>query len=199
MTTIVAVKKHGRTCIVSDSQTTYGARKETRENLIVNSSKLFFWENAIIGFSGSSTWKHAFLDFLHLQKTPAQRIKGSLQLLPSSPETVLSSFSKLWRSFRSHYLLTPVSDKNSQYFSCCRILVATRQNIFKLTIEGGVVCNENMAAIGSGLPFAYGAMRAVDGFIESPLELARYCFLMMVLQKSLYNQCGLSHTGRLRS
>ena len=153
MTTIVAVRKHGRTCVVSDSLTVYGNRKEAGTNLIADSSKLFFWENAIIGFAGSATWKHVFLDFLRSQKKLFH---------PFTHEVLLSSFSTLWRSFRSAYSLESSFNENSYYSPDCRVVVATQENMYELTLHGVLISNKNMLAIGGGFPFAYGAMRALD-------------------------------------
>ena len=163
MTTIVAVRKKGRTCIVSDSLTVYGGRKEVSGRLIVPSQKLLFWENAIIGFSGDSAWSHVFLDFLRSQK------KGAL---PVTSQEILASFSTLWRSFRSTYFLKSSYDEDDHFSSICRIVIATQKELFKLTVEGAVIGNENVVAIGGGYPFAYGAVRAIDSCHENPYEIA---------------------------
>lgn len=43
-------------------------------------------------------------------------------------------------------------------------LIATRDGIFKLSIEGAAMNNESVVSIGSGNHFAYGAVSAIDSF-----------------------------------
>lgn len=163
MTTIVAVRKKGRTCIVSDSLTVYGTRKEASGHLLVPSQKLIFWENTVIGFSGDSAWRHVFLNFLNSQKKKTRLVTCT---------EILSSFSRLWRSFRPTYFLNSTYDEDDHFFSICRIVVAAPEGIFKLTVEGSIVSNENIVAIGGGDLFAYGAARAVDSYNDDAFKIA---------------------------
>lgn len=164
MTTIIAVRKKGRTCIVSDSLTVYGERrKEARDSLIVCTSKLLRFENIVVGFTGDSAWRHVFLDFLRVQK----QCLGKLTI-----EDLITSFQKLWSSCRSEYLISSSQSEYDYYFSCCRIIVTTSKGLFVITIDGKVSKNENLAAIGGGYPFAYGASRAIEDLSDDPFEIA---------------------------
>jgi ATP-dependent protease HslVU (ClpYQ) peptidase subunit len=164
MTTVVAVRRRGRTCVVADSLTTYGARrKESYETLAVPSSKLFVIENLVIGTSGDAAWGLVVRNFL------AHRQQG--QTL-STPRKIVEALFDLFCSCKDTYF---IDSKRREPFSpgiFPQILVATVREIFEVTPERSVIENRDVVAIGGGLPFAYGAIKALDRHTDDARALA---------------------------
>lgn len=164
MTTIVAVRKNGRTCIVSDSLVTYGARrKEASETLLEPTSKLLLCKNAIVGFSGSSSWEHCLKQFIGSSK---------IDLGSCTSEVLRRTFSNFLEWLRSTWAFASTYESRFTSFSECQIVIARRDCLFEVAIEGCVIENRDVVVIGNGRPFAYGAIKALDPSIEASEELA---------------------------
>lgn len=164
MTTIVAVRKNGRTCIVSDSLVTYGERrKEAYEKLLPPTSKLLRCDNAILGFSGASAWEHCLKEFV---------VSSKVDVGSCSPEILRTMFSNFLESLRYDYSFASIPDERFTSFSKCQIVIARSDYLFEVTVEGCVIENKNIIAIGNGRPFSCGAIKALDPFIQAPEELA---------------------------
>ncbi len=164
MTTIVAVRKHGRTCIVSDSLVTFGKRrKEASGHLIPPTSKLFFYKNEVIGYAGSLALDCFMIEFLKSSAT----VIGS-----SDSQAIQAVFSMFWSELKRKYDIAQISHDRFTSFSCCQIVLALPDSLFEITVEGCAIENKNIVAIGGGAPFSYGAMMALDGLTEDPGEIA---------------------------
>jgi len=163
MTTIVAVRKRGRTCIVSDTLVTYRERrKEASGHLIVPASKLVVCNKMVVGCTGSVSLNHFIPEFLRssqdILKTGNSR---SLQCL----------FSMFWSELKQKYNTAQIPEDRFTSFSRCQIVLALPDRLFEVTAEGCVIENKGVVAIGGGHPFAHGAMKALED-LDSPTEIA---------------------------
>lgn len=164
MTTIVAVRKNQRTCIVSDSLVTYGERrKEAYEKLLAPAPKLLRINNAVIGFSGANVWEHCLEKFI---------VSSKAGIDSCQPLVLRSLFSNFLERLKERWSFSSISGERFTSFSECQIVIARPDSLFEVTIEGCVIENKNIIAIGNGRPFAYGAIQALNPFIEDSAKLA---------------------------
>jgi ATP-dependent protease HslVU (ClpYQ) peptidase subunit len=164
MTTIVAVRRNGQTCVVADSLVTYGnRRKESYGHLLVPSAKLLLCNGAIVGFPGSVAWDQCLKEFFRLLGHDI----GTCNL-----NAVQKLFSNFWQSFKEGVEIAQIPDERFTSFSSCQIIVARHDCIFEITAEGCVIENKNVVVVGNGVPFSHGAIRALEPFTQDPFELA---------------------------
>ena len=164
MTTIVAIRKNGSTCIVSDSLVTYGKRrKESYGELLVPTPKLSLCKNAIVGFSGSVAWDHGIKEILS---------SSEYDIGSCSPYILQKLFSDFWQLFLNKYEIAQVSKERFTSFSKCQMVIARPDSLFEITVEGCVIENKDSIVIGNGAPFSYGAIKALEPLMQDSLELA---------------------------
>ena len=137
-TTIVAVKRNGKTVIGGDSQATMG-------NMILKDSVLkvrkIYNDKVIVGFAG--TVSDAFAMF--------RRIEGNLQKYSGNLERAVVEIAKEWQNVDS-----PVRRVEAS------ILIANKDKLYMVMGDGNVVePTEDFISIGSGSVFALGAAKAL--------------------------------------
>ncbi len=167
MTTVVVVKKAGQVAVASDSLVTFGDTKLAHR--FEDNSKIFK-VNAV----GGETYVAAAGTVAHF---PA--IRKALLDLPSedlklhSKDEVYDTFLKLHTVLKDKFFLQTKEDDNDPYESMqFSVLVANSAGIFGLYSYREVFEFKEFWGIGSGRPFALGAMNAIYSKAKTAAEVA---------------------------
>jgi ATP-dependent HslUV protease subunit HslV len=155
-TTIVAVKKDGKTAIAGDGQVTFG------ENTIIKKGakkiRRLYKNKVIAGFAGSVA--DAFTLF--------EKFEGKLEEFNGNLQRAAVELAKEWRM-----------DKVLRRLEALLIVVSSEE---LLMISGGgevIEPDDGVAAIGSGGPYALAAARALTRHTDMPAgEVARQALLI---------------------
>ncbi len=165
MSIIVAVKKRGKTVVAADTLYLTGSHKNYSDEL-VGRSKVRKVGSSVVGVTGWSIYLNIFDHFVEKQRIPA--LKNEL--------VVFDFFLRFWRDLRERYTLVkdlrdnadcPFGDLDSSF------LVVNRYGMFDVHGNMTVFQHRDFCAIGSGAPYAYGALHALYDDINSPKELAQ--------------------------
>jgi ATP-dependent protease HslVU (ClpYQ) peptidase subunit len=187
MTTIVAVRKNDRTCIVSDSLVTYGGRrKEVYEKLLSPVSKLFRCDDAVIGFSGANEWEYCLAKFI---------VSSKIKIGSCRPEVLRAAFSNFMNFLKRTWPFVTISQERFTSFSPCQMVIARPDYLFEVTVEGCLIENKSVIAIGDGRPFAYGAIRALELISENPFHFEDVHYLETNADRA--ESRDLSHSRKL--
>ncbi len=160
-TTIVAVKRDGKTVIGGDSQATLG-------NMILKDSvvkvRKIYEDKVIVGFAG--TVSDAFALF--------RRIEGNLQKFSGNLERAVVEVARDWQSLDSPLRRVEAS-----------LLIANKDKLYLVMGDGNIVePTEGFISIGSGSVYALGAVKALlentklsaKEIVEKSLKIAgQYC------------------------
>ena len=160
-TTIVAVKRNGKTVIGGDSQATLG-------NMILKDSVLkvrkIYNDKVIVGFAGAVS--DAFAMF--------RRIESNLQKFSGNLERAVVEIAKEWQSVDSMLRKVEAS-----------LIIANKDKLYLVMGDGNVLQpTEDFISIGSGSVFALGAAKALientdmsarDIVEKSLLIASQYC------------------------
>lgn len=160
-TTIVAVRRDGKTVIGGDSQATLG-------NMILKDSvvkvRKIYDDKVIVGFAG--TVSDAFALF--------RRIEGNLQKFSGNLERAVVEIARDWQSLDSPLRKIEAS-----------LLIANKDKLYLVMGDGNIVePTEGFISIGSGSVYALGATKALlentklsaREIVQKSLEIAgQYC------------------------
>lgn len=160
-TTIVAVRRDGKTVIGGDSQATLG-------NMILKDSvvkvRKIYQDKVIVGFAG--TVSDAFALF--------RRIEGNLQKFSGNLERAVVEVARDWQSIDSPLRRLEAS-----------LLIANKDKLYLVMGDGNIVePTEGFVSIGSGSVYALGAVKALlentklsaKEIVEKSLKIAgQYC------------------------
>lgn len=160
-TTIVAVKRDGKTVIGGDSQATLG-------NMILKDSVLkvrkVFNDKVIVGFAG--TVSEAFAMF--------RKVEGNLEKFSGNLERAVVEIARQWQSIEA-----PLRTMNAS------LIIANKDKLYLVMGDGNVVEPEDgILSVGSGSVFALGASKALlentnlsaREIVEKSLKIASlYC------------------------
>jgi ATP-dependent HslUV protease subunit HslV len=148
-TTILAVKKGGKTVVAGDGQVSMGA---TIVKANARKVRRLAGGKVIAGFAGATA--DAF--------TLIERLEQKLEAHPEQFARACVELAKDWRMDRYLRRLEAM------------LIAADRENVFTITGAGDVLEPEaGIAAIGSGGPYALAAARALSGFDLDAEEVAR--------------------------
>ncbi|MGI5880130.1 MAG: ATP-dependent protease subunit HslV [Syntrophomonadaceae bacterium] len=146
-TTIVAVRKDGKTAIAGDGQVTFGQNTVMKHN--ANKVRRLYDGKVIAGFAGAVA--DAFTLFAKFE----EKLKQSGGNLTKASVDI----AKEWRSDRVLRKLEAL------------LLVADKENMFIISGTGELIePDDGVAAIGSGGAYALAAARALVGFTTMPAE-----------------------------
>lgn len=164
MTTVVAAKKNGFAAIGADSLTTYGGTKESAE-FVVNNSKIIKVKENYFAPTGHASCDLIFQDYFQKKKT-------TLKL--SSPNEIFRFSLKFHAALKKDYFLHPDEDDEDEFESIqMRCLIANPYGIFGLYQMRSVQEYSKFYAMGSGYPFALGAMHAIYDKADTAEEIVR--------------------------
>lgn len=155
-TTIVAVKKDGKTAVAGDGQVTFG------ENTIIKKGakkiRRLYKDKVIAGFAGSVA--DAFTLF--------EKFEGKLEEFHGNLPRAAVELAKEWRT-----------DKILRRLEAL-LIVASREDLLMISGGGEVIePDDGVAAIGSGGPYALAAARALTRHTAMPAaEAARQALLI---------------------
>ena len=152
MSTVVVTKKDGHVAIGADTLTCFGHTLESAE-YVVNSSKILKVGRNYIAHVGHASWQLVLTSlFSKMGKTPTL----------NSPQNIFETARGLHRSLKKDYFLNTDEDEDdpfeSSQFHC---LIANPAGIFGLYALRSAQEYTRFYALGSGSPFALGAMHAV--------------------------------------
>ena len=146
-TTIVAVRKDGKTAIAGDGQVTFGQNTVMKHN--ANKVRRLYDGKVIAGFAGAVA--DAFTLFAKFE----EKLKQSGGNLTKASVDI----AKEWRSDRVLRKLEAL------------LLVADKENMFIISGTGELIePDDGVAAIGSGGAYALAAARALVAFTAMPAE-----------------------------
>ena len=150
MSTLTVVRKAGRVCIATESQTTHGELKQSGD-YEVGHSKIFTYGDSFIGIVGSAAHELTLLGALgKISKKPVRF---------DSRQVVFDSFCRLHRTLKQDYYLNPNEQDDDPYESSrMDILIANPYGIFGVYALREVSEYSRFWASGSGRDLALGAM-----------------------------------------
>jgi len=160
-TTIVAVKRNGKTVIGGDSQATLG-------NMVLKDSvvkvRKIYEDKVVVGFAG--TVSDAFALF--------RRIEGYLQKFSGNLERAVVEVARDWQNID-----VPIRKMEAS------LLIANKDKLYLVMGDGNIVePSDGFISIGSGSVFALGAVKALlentqlsaHDIVEKSLKIAsQYC------------------------
>jgi len=160
-TTIIGIRRNGKTVIGGDSQATMG-------NMILKDSVIkvrkIYEDKVIVGFAG--TVSDAFALF--------RRVEGNLQKFSGNLERAVVEVARDWQNMDSPLRKVEAS-----------LLIANKDKLYLVMGDGNIVePSENFVSIGSGSVFALGAAKALlentelsaRDIVEKSLKIAsQYC------------------------
>ncbi len=156
MSIIVAVAKRGKIAVATDTLYLTGPHKDYSADL-VDRSKVRRAGSSLIGMTGWSLYQNIFDHYLANRRVPPLK----------TTEVIFDFFLKFWRTLKERYPFvkeqregadSPFSDLDASF------LVANRYGIFDVHGNMTVWQHKRYCAIGSGSPYAYGALHTLyDG------------------------------------
>lgn len=148
-TTILTVRKNGQVVVIGDGQVSAG---NTVMKATAHKVRRIAGGNVITGFAGATADAFALLE----------RLEAKLEQFPTQLARACVELAKDWRT-----------DKYLRQLQAMMI-VADKNETFVLTGNGDVVSPDGgLTAIGSGGNFALAAARALDGYEEDAVTLAK--------------------------
>lgn len=150
MSIIVAVSKRGRTVVAADSLYLTGSHKDYAADL-VGRSKVSRVGSSLIGMTGWSIYQNIFDHYVGGRRPSSLKDEAA----------IFDFFLKFWRTLRQRYPFvkeqrdgadSPFSDLDSSF------IVANRHGVFDIHGNLTVWRHKEYCAIGSGSPYAYGAL-----------------------------------------
>jgi len=163
MTTIVAIHKNGKICVGADSLSVYGSRKELGSKLVINTHKLFCFNDGILATAGHASWNLILRNYFktHL-----------LRDIPNS-DSLLETLFKMHKNLKEKYFLTQKTIGTDLFESSeYNFLLVTKHGIFDVEWDRTIRQYSTFSALGSGEQYALGAIKACYSYIEDPIEIA---------------------------
>lgn len=164
MSIIVAVTKRRRTVMAADTLFLTGPQKDYTDNL-VGRSKVRRIGDSWVGLAGWSVYQNIFEHYVTKKRISSLK----------SEQVIFDFFLKFWKTLRQRYPFvkeqregadSPFADLDSSF------LVANRHGIFDIHGNITVWRHKEYCAIGSGCQYAYGALHALYGQLNSARQIA---------------------------
>lgn len=164
MSSIVVVKKSGKAVIAADSLTTFG-RTKFGKKYQRDPEKIHKFESSYIGIVGDAAHSNVFENIIE---------KYGEDLRFDSRKHIFETYLSLHEILKDKFHLNPAAEEDEAYQSSqIDALIANENGIFGMFEFREVHEFEKFWAIGSGKPYALGAMFAVYDRLESPEEIAK--------------------------
>jgi ATP-dependent protease HslVU (ClpYQ) peptidase subunit len=165
MSVAAAVQKGRAIAIAADTQENFGDRRVLRDDH--GSSKIMKVGSAYIAQTGWGLYENILSDFLAKSGTPRLR----------DASEIFSFFNRFWKRMRKDYSFVndqPVDDDKSPFADLdAAFLIANTGGIFHVTGQMSVTRFTRFDAIGSGGPYALGAMHALYPETASAEQIVR--------------------------
>ncbi len=164
MSSLVVVKKAGKAVIAADSLTSFG-RTKFGKKYQRSAEKIHRFENSYIGIVGDAAHSNVFECIL-------ENYADGLSF--DSRKEIFETYLHLHQILRDRFHLNPhTADDVAYQSSQIDALIANQFGIFGMFEFREVHEFEKFWAIGSGKPYALGAMFAAYDRLEDPEEIAR--------------------------
>jgi len=164
MSSIVVVKKARKAVIAADSLTTFG-RTKFGKKYQRNPEKIHKFESSYIGLVGDAAHSNVFENIID---------RFSKELRFDSRKHIFETYLNLHQILKDKFHLNPDAAEDVAYQSRqIDALIANENGIFGIFEFREVHEFEKFWAIGSGKPYALGAMYAVYDQLDDPEEVAK--------------------------
>jgi ATP-dependent HslUV protease, peptidase subunit HslV len=162
---VLAVKKKDSICIASDSMTVIGSSTKLTGDQLANSEKIVTWGSSYIGTTDHPVWPLVLRNYITQSKhKPALKSK----------EEIFDELLKMHPILKDKYYLVPEEDDDYPFESSrFESLIVNSHGIFKTYVLRSVQHFVHFAAIGSGAPYALGALYALYDRLDSAEEIAQ--------------------------
>jgi len=180
MTIICGSVKNGSVAISCDTQSNYG-NLQLSSSYIINSNKLYYVNDSIIGFSGWASMADALE---HYFNEKSQKIKLDNRM------EIFSSFKKLHKKLIDNYYIEVTETEDQPMESSqLSLIIINKNGLFEVGSYREVNQFHKYWAIGSGQELALGAMYAVyeteDLSAKDIVEIVRILHQRMDIKKRL--------------
>jgi ATP-dependent HslUV protease, peptidase subunit HslV len=163
MSSIVVVKKSGKAVIAADSLTTFGHTKFGKKYQR-NPEKIHRLGSCYIGLVGDAAHSNVFENIIE---------NHASELRFDSRKDIFETYLHLHQILKDKFHLNPSVEEDMAYQSSqIDALIANQYGIFGMFEFREVHEFEKFWAIGSGKPYALGAMYAAYDSLEDPVEIA---------------------------
>jgi ATP-dependent HslUV protease subunit HslV len=165
MSVAVAVQKGRTIAIAADTQENFGDRRVLRGDH--NSSKIMKVGASYVAQTGWGLYENILVDFL--AKGPAPRLRNERE--------IFVFFNRFWKRMRKDYSFVndqPMDDDKSPFADLdASFLIVNTAGIFHVTGQMSVTRFTRFDAIGSGGPYALGALHTIYDEKLGAQEIAR--------------------------
>lgn len=163
MSTIIVVKKSGKTVIASDTMSRFGETKLTAK-YVNGRSKVHKCGDSYIGVVGSAAHNNVLASVID---------KYERRLSFKSAKDIFNTYLKLHVILKTEYYINVTEDDHDEYESSqIDALIANPHGIFGMYSWREVYEYERFWAIGSGMEYALGAMHVAYDKTDDPEEIA---------------------------
>lgn len=172
MGTILAVKKNGVICIAADSMYVIGGSTKLTGDQVVNSEKIVEWGSSYMGITDHPVWPLVLKNYITQSKQ-----KPSLK----SREEIFDELLKMHQQLKDKYYLVNEDDENDEFESSrFESLIVNSHGIFKTYELRSIQHFVHFAAIGTGTPYALGAMHVLYERLETAEAIAKAALNVVV-------------------
>lgn len=165
MGVVLAIKKKGEICIVSDSMTISGGSRKQNAEHIINCEKIIQWGSSYIGLASHPAWPLVLQSYI-------SQVKHKAAL--NSRDKIFYELLKMHQVLKEKYHLSSCGDEGDSFESIgFESLIINAWGIFKTYELRSVQQFIRFAAVGSGAQYALGALHALYDRCDSAEEIAR--------------------------
>lgn len=161
MTIIAAMKKDGQVWMVSDQLTSWGSFVRSDSTRV---GKVRALKHALIGTAGRVIYNNAL-------GLAARKDSKFYNMRFDNEEDVLEFYVAFFKFMQDQFKLGNSDANEVQRLSWSQFLIVTPSKMFTVSAYRDVMEYDNYAAIGSGEELMYGAMHALNGFLQDPKEI----------------------------
>lgn len=163
MSVAVAVQSQGKVVIAADTKRTFGSGEVTVENF--TDLKIRQVNDAYVATTGWGLYNNILEDYLHGQRNARLEDQRS----------IFTFFRKFWKDLHQRYSFvsdqrpddeSPFGDLDASF------LIVSAHGIFSVACDMSVTRFEQYYAIGSGAPYALGALHALYAPDADPVKIA---------------------------
>ncbi len=163
MSIVVAVQKGKNIVMAADTLTSRGNERMPEQNTSL--VKFVRAGGSLLGGAGWTIYDNILRDYL--KRTKVGRLQDEV--------AIYTFFVRFWEALKDRYTLVndqgPEKDRAFADLEA-EFLVANRSGLYEVAPDMGVTRCKRYVAIGSGAPYALGALQALYDRIDDPGELA---------------------------
>jgi ATP-dependent HslUV protease, peptidase subunit HslV len=165
MPTVVAVKKGNSICIGSDQLAIDRGKKNVSKDVLNAERIVEIEKNVYIGAVDHAAWPLILRRYFHRSKK-----KHNF----SAPEDIFEELLRLHPILKEHYFIYPNPDEGAP-FECSQFeaIIIHRDGLFRTSWLRAVQAYARFCAVGSGAPYALGAMEAIYDEVNDAKEIVR--------------------------